>query len=121
MSEEKDKKQQRQEEFSETENERLETDSVTGTNGAPSKFNAKKPAVIVTVTLLALLAIIYFAWWRAAKPAETAATETEKKEAGKVKFLMEQQWLIKMKLAEAEQQSVSRQLTSTGRVVPAAN
>lgn len=39
---------------------------------------------------------------------------------GTVKFLMEQQWLIKMKLAKAEPQYVARQITSTGRVVPAA-
>jgi RND family efflux transporter MFP subunit len=33
---------------------------------------------------------------------------------------MEQQWLIRMKLAQAEKQSVARQITSTGRVIPAA-
>jgi multidrug efflux pump subunit AcrA (membrane-fusion protein) len=34
---------------------------------------------------------------------------------------MEQQWLIQMKLAKAEEQTVSRQVTSVGRVVPASN
>jgi membrane fusion protein, heavy metal efflux system len=37
-------------------------------------------------------------------------------EAGKVKFLMEQQWLIRMKLALVKEQSVARQITATGRV-----
>ena len=34
---------------------------------------------------------------------------------------MEQQWLIRMKLAQVEEQTVARQITATGRVVPAAN
>lgn len=38
---------------------------------------------------------------------------------GTVKFLMEQQWLVRMRLAEVKQQMVARQITSTGRVTPA--
>jgi RND family efflux transporter MFP subunit len=34
---------------------------------------------------------------------------------------MEQQWRIRMKLAKVEEQAVSRQVASTGRVIPAAN
>ncbi|HEX8294092.1 MAG TPA: hypothetical protein VF570_20225 [Pyrinomonadaceae bacterium] len=34
---------------------------------------------------------------------------------------MEQHWLIRMKLAQVEEQTVARQITATGRVVPAAN
>ena len=34
---------------------------------------------------------------------------------------MEQQWLIRMKLALVEEQTVARQITATGRVIPAAN
>lgn len=36
-----------------------------------------------------------------------------------VRFLMEQQWLIRMKLAVARSKTVARQITSVGRVVPA--
>jgi cobalt-zinc-cadmium efflux system membrane fusion protein len=38
--------------------------------------------------------------------------------SGRVAFLMEQQWLIKMKLALGEEASVAPQILSTGRVVP---
>ena len=34
---------------------------------------------------------------------------------------MEQQWLIRMKLALVEEQTVARQITATGRVIPSAN
>ena len=40
-------------------------------------------------------------------------------ETGTVKFLMEQQWAIRMKLAKATPAAVARQITMTGRVVPA--
>ena len=84
---------------------------------------AKKPWLVpVIVVGLLLLSIIGLVMWRqSGKPAEQAAVEAEKSEAGTVKFLMEQQWLIKMKLAQAEEQTVSRQVTTVGRVVPAAN
>jgi RND family efflux transporter MFP subunit len=60
----------------------------------------------------------YRFWPRPAPPApaETPAAP----DAGAVKFLMEQQWLIRMKLAQAEPRRVARQVTSTGRIVPAA-
>src|SRR5688500_495734 len=118
MSEEK------REEISETKNASFESDSETEASGAPSSFNAKKWTVIgaSVAGLLILLAIVYFAWWRnGSKTAEMAATEIEKNETGTVKFLMEQQWLVRMKLALAEEQTVSSQITSIGRVVPAAN
>src|SRR5215203_1020030 len=78
-------------------------------------------AIIGVIVLLVVGLIGYFVWKRVGKPAEEAKTEAEKNETGKVKFLMEQQWLIRMKLAKAEEQTVSRQVTSVGRVVPAAN
>jgi membrane fusion protein, heavy metal efflux system len=37
---------------------------------------------------------------------------------GRVAFLMEQQWLIKLKLTKAEEAEMAPQLRSTGRVVP---
>src|SRR4051812_33900338 len=37
---------------------------------------------------------------------------------GRVPFRMEQQWLIKLKMAVAEQEAMPRQVYSTGRIVP---
>jgi RND family efflux transporter MFP subunit len=54
---------------------------------------------------------------REAPRAPTTAPPSE--ETGTVKFLMEQQWAIRMKLAKAAPATVARQITATGRVVPA--
>src|SRR5262249_4850895 len=40
--------------------------------------------------------------------------------SGTVKFLMEQQWAIRMKLAPAVSATAAGQITATGRIVPAA-
>jgi membrane fusion protein, heavy metal efflux system len=76
-------------------------------------------ASVVSVLLFGLITV--FVWQRTKGPAELTTAEAEKNEAGTVKFLMEQQWLVKMKLAQAEEQTVSRQITAVGRVIPAAN
>ncbi len=65
-------------------------------------------------------AILIFVLTRRDKPAPVATTP-EANTAGTVKFLMEQQWRIRMKLALVEEQTVARQVTATGRVIPAAN
>jgi RND family efflux transporter MFP subunit len=52
-----------------------------------------------------------------APPQETAAPEAA--ETGTVKFLMEQQWAVRMMLAKAVPATVARQITGTGRVAPA--
>lgn len=49
-----------------------------------------------------------------AKAEEETPTET-------VAFLMEQQWLIDMKLAQAESKELAVPIHSTGRIIPAAN
>jgi multidrug efflux pump subunit AcrA (membrane-fusion protein) len=87
----------------------------------PKSSGAKNWLIGGVIGLLLLGLLGYYAWNRISKPAEVAKKEAEKNETGKVKFLMEQQWLIKMKLAKAEKETVSRQVTSVGRVVPAAN
>ncbi|MFN0107943.1 MAG: efflux RND transporter periplasmic adaptor subunit [Blastocatellia bacterium] len=69
---------------------------------------------------LALGFLIYRYVPRAAKP-EAPATPTTAAPTGTVKFLMEQQWLVRMKLALAEEQTIARQITAIGRVVPAAD
>jgi membrane fusion protein, heavy metal efflux system len=77
--------------------------------------------IVASVAVVAVVAIVLaFVFLRPKKEVRTeapaAATNT-----GKVTFLMEQQWLIRMKLALVEEQSVARQITATGRVIPAAN
>ena len=52
-----------------------------------------------------------------AEPPKVAAPAPN--DTGTVKFLMEQQWAIRMKLAKATPAAVARQITTTGRVVPA--
>ncbi len=73
---------------------------------------------------LAVLLIISLLVWRflprATMPEATPVGRTENP-TGTVRFLMEQQWLVRMKLALVEPQNVARQLTSVGRVIPAAN
>lgn len=82
----------------------------------------RKQIIIIAVVGVFALLVVFAAilWLRPAKEVKTeapaAATTT-----GKVTFLMEQQWLIRMKLALAEEQTIARQITATGRVVPAAN
>src|SRR5215204_3319771 len=89
--------------------------------GASSSNRNKILAAVAGTALIAILAIWFLAP-RIFRPAQTEKpAEAEKNEAGTVKFLMEQQWLIRMKLARVEEQVVSRQITATGRVVPAAN
>jgi cobalt-zinc-cadmium efflux system membrane fusion protein len=74
--------------------------------------------VAVAILLAAAGVATYRLWPRPAPPApaETAATL----DTGTVKFLMEQQWLIRMKLAQAQPRRIARQITGTGRIVPAA-
>ena len=54
-----------------------------------------------------------------AEPPKPAAEETPT--GPTVAFLMEQQWLIDMKLATAEKRNFAKPIASTGRIVPAAN
>jgi RND family efflux transporter MFP subunit len=86
--------------------------------------NSSRRKLFVIVSAVAIVAIvaIVFAFFRL-RPAKQVATEAPAAAAstGTVKFLMEQQWLIRMKLAQVEEQTVARQITATGRVIPAAN
>jgi len=76
--------------------------------------------LIAGAIALTIVAIISFSFLRqTATPAEQGAAPAAGNPTGTVKFLMEQQWLVRMKLAKAEQQWVARQITSTGRVIPA--
>ena len=87
-------------------------------NGGSRRRQIVIVAVIAVFALLVVFAGIL--WLRPAKEVKTDAPAAAPT-TGKVAFLMEQQWLIHMKLAQAEEQTVARQITATGRVIPAAN
>lgn len=81
----------------------------------------KQIVIVASVAVVAMILIVFaFAWLRPVKELKTEASAAARS-TGTVKFLMEQQWLIRMKLAQVEEQTVARQITATGRVVPAAN
>lgn len=79
--------------------------------------------ILIAATAGAVLLVIVGAFLLLNRGATEVSQEkaAEQSETGTVKFLMEQQWLVKMKLAKVEEQTVSRQVTTTGRVIPAAN
>jgi membrane fusion protein, heavy metal efflux system len=82
----------------------------------------RRQIVIVAVVGVFALLVVFAAilWLRPAKEVKTEAPAAAAT-TGKVTFLMEQQWLIRMKLALVEEQTVARQITATGRVIPGAN
>jgi len=84
--------------------------------GAPHR----RSWIILGALALIAAAALLFAYNRRGKQ-EEAASPAATEATGTVKFLMEQQWRIRMKLALVEEQTVARQVTATGRVIPAAN
>jgi membrane fusion protein, heavy metal efflux system len=90
-------------------------------SSAPNGSSRRKQIVIVAVVgVFAIVVVaIAFLWLRPKREVQTEAPAAAS--TGTVTFLMEQQWLIRMKLALAEEQTIARQITATGRVVPAAN
>ncbi|HEY9433091.1 MAG TPA: efflux RND transporter periplasmic adaptor subunit [Blastocatellia bacterium] len=78
-------------------------------------------AALVAVALFAIVAIGYFVSTRRGAKDGMAALPDTADAGGAVKFLMEQQWRIRMKLALVEEKAIARQVTATGRVIPAAN
>lgn len=80
-----------------------------------SSANLLWAAMLLIVVGLAAFGIFF------ARKSETTEGEHAPSVAantGRVAFLMEQQWLIRMKLAKAEQALMAPQVQSTGRVVP---
>lgn len=63
----------------------------------------------------------YFVFARRGANDATPAVATAPEAGGTIQFLMEQQWRIRMKMALVEEASLARQITATGRVIPAAN
>jgi membrane fusion protein, heavy metal efflux system len=77
-------------------------------------------ALVGAAAGLVIVALVGYVLFGRSK-APTEEPEAAKAPTGTVTFLMEQQWLIRMKLAKVEPTEVARQVTATGRVVPAAN
>ena len=97
-------------------------DPIDQTLSSVIRRSRRKQIIIVAVVGVFALLVVFAAilWLRPAKEVKTEAPAAAAT-TGKVAFLMEQQWLIRMKLALAEEQTVARQITATGRVIPAAN
>ena len=108
-------------EFDKPDDNKIEvTETHTTVFANPARRN--QILVVSAVALVAVVAIVVVAYFLMRRPAKTETAEAAPAaSSGTVTFLMEQQWLIRMKLALVEEQQVARQITSTGRVVPAAN
>ncbi len=77
----------------------------------------KKHWILPIAALLALAATGIWIWNRPQQSEADAAPKTAESN-GIVPFRMEQQWLIHLKLALAEEAQLSPQIYSTGRVIP---
>jgi len=75
---------------------------------------------LALIVLLAASGITAVVFRRMVALPTPASAPPQRAETGTVKFLMEQQWAVRMMLAKAEPITIARQITSTGRVVPAA-
>ena len=82
-----------------------------------SRRSAVVAALAVAVVVLVVIGVVRFRSRPAPAPASTAETTADA--SGTVKFLMEQQWAIRMKLAKAEPTVVARQIVTPGRLIPA--
>jgi membrane fusion protein, heavy metal efflux system len=119
MSTPNDINEERAEETKQVRITREETYSSIEPNGSGSR--RKLVVIVAAVAVFAMVIILFaFLWLRRAKEVKPEAPAAAGN-TGTVKFLMEQQWLIRMKLAQVEEQTVAHQITATGRVVPAAN
>ncbi|MGH7856931.1 MAG: efflux RND transporter periplasmic adaptor subunit, partial [Candidatus Binatia bacterium] len=76
--------------------------------------------VTVLVVVVVVIVVVGVARFRSRPaPAPPSTAETVADTSGTVKFLMEQQWAIRMKLAKAEPTVVARQIITPGRLIPA--
>ena len=75
---------------------------------------------LIALVALIVAGLIGFAYWRRNARAPETAAPAAAASTGTVKVLMEQQWRVKMMLAQAESQSVAQRINATGRVIPAA-
>ena len=75
--------------------------------------------VFLILASVGLLAGVRVVATRSAAPVDVPVTAAATETTGTVSFLMEQQWLIQLKLAQVEEATLAPQIRSTGRVVPA--
>jgi cobalt-zinc-cadmium efflux system membrane fusion protein len=82
--------------------------------------NSKSSYALWIAMLIAFIGLSAVALFisRKSGTAEDAAAAPVSANTGRVTFLMEQQWLIKLKLARAEEAMRATQIQTTGRVVP---
>jgi RND family efflux transporter MFP subunit len=82
--------------------------------------NSKTSNLLWVAMLLAFVGLSAAAifLWKRTGPAQDEAAAPATASTGRVAFLMEQQWLIKLKLARAEESTRAPQIKSTGRVIP---
>jgi len=81
----------------------------------------RRGIALVAITLIAIAAPSYLVLSRRGAKEKAVPAPAATDAGGVVKFLMEQQWRIRMKLALVEERAIARQVTATGRVIPAAN
>ena len=74
---------------------------------------------ILPIVVVLVVAAIGISIWNRPQQSEADAAPKATESNGIVPFRMEQQWLIHLKLALAEQAELSPQIYSTGRIVPA--
>ena len=75
----------------------------------------------ITLMGVVILAVLVSLYRNRAVEVDAGEVAVEAASNGTVTFLMEQQWLIGMKLAAAERRELSPQVRAVGRVVPADN
>jgi len=81
----------------------------------PNLSNAKW--IILAIAIVSIAAFAIFRTRQSGANADEAAPAPAAN-TGRVAFLMEQQWLIKLKLAKAEEANLAPQIQSTGRIIP---
>ena len=82
-----------------------------------SNSENNKRWILLAIVVIAIAAAATFFVRRPQATADEAAAPAPAS-TGRVTFLMEQQWLIKLKLAKAEQARMAPQIRSTGRLIP---
>src|SRR5262249_379372 len=76
---------------------------------------------LIALALIAIVTISYFAISRRGAREGGVVSQAAADAGGTVKFLLEQQWRLRRELALGEEKPVARQITATGRIIPAAN
>src|ERR1041385_4826459 len=76
---------------------------------------------VLPVIILVAVAAVGISIWNRPQQTEADAAPKPTESSGIVAFRMEQQWLIHLKLALAEEAQLSPQIYSTGRVIPVAS